>query len=68
VNPDAGHDDPIVGAEDPAADARGRLQPAAEELASDRDSRRRRSEAGGEIPPGDSVLCFAIAGHRDLLF
>ena len=24
--------------------------------------------AGGEIPPRDSVLCFAITGHRDLLF
>ena len=44
-------DDAIVGAEDAAADVRRRLERGAEELAAERNPRRRRADAGGEFTP-----------------
>ena len=63
---DAGGDDAIVGAEDAAADVRRRAAAArAEELAADRDARRRRADAGGEFAPRDAVLVvrWLATGH-----
>jgi hypothetical protein len=67
ANADARRDDAIVGADDAVADVRRRLDPRAQEIAADGDTRRCRPNSRCELAPRDSVLLLVIAGHADLL-
>ena len=68
ANADAGGDDAIVGAEDAAADVRAPRGPRRiEQLAANRDARRRRSHSGCKFAPRNTALLVLVVGHADLL-